>query len=145
MACGVDKALEQLLQCPICHGKLKDPKLLSACGHTFCKECLSGLINHHAGEGSATMECPLCRKRMSVSRTRVDNLLTNFIANGIMEVHNGIMEALEIAKRSNIPKNPCPKHPQIEMKFACEPCHQIICSDCALTDHLKHGDGPKSL
>ncbi|XP_071511340.1 tripartite motif containing 13-like [Diadema antillarum] len=137
MACGVDKAFEQLLRCPICHGKLKDAKLLSACGHTFCKECLSSLINHHIGQGSATMECPLCRKKVNVRNMKTDNLVTNFMA-------NGIMEAVETVKR-NLPKNACPKHPQNEMKFACEPCHLIICSDCGLTDHLKHGDGPKSL
>ncbi|XP_072181931.1 tripartite motif-containing protein 59-like [Diadema setosum] len=137
MACGVEKAFEHLLKCPICHGKLKDAKLLSPCGHTFCKECLSSLINHHIRQGSATMECPLCRKIINVINMNTDNLVTNFMA-------NGITEALETAKR-NIQKNACPKHPQNEMKFACEPCHQIVCCECVLTDHYQHGDGPKSL
>eukprot|EP00045_Choanoeca_perplexa_P020030 m.295684 g.295684 ORF g.295684 m.295684 type:complete len:156 (-) comp60361_c0_seq1:37-504(-) len=43
------------LQCSVCQGPLKEARA-NKCGHTFCKGCLLGYLQHSRGSG-----CPMCR------------------------------------------------------------------------------------
>eukprot|EP01050_Picozoa_sp_SAG11_P002629 SAG11_NODE_135_length_15131_cov_9.906599_8_plen_1752_part_00 len=47
-------------RCPICLDVLDAPACSSKCGHVFCLECISSVINTNA-VGSDTGPCPLCR------------------------------------------------------------------------------------
>lgn len=50
----VDRAfLEEMLQCSLCHERMKFPASLT-CGHSFCRACLRVALGHRK-------ECPMCR------------------------------------------------------------------------------------
>ncbi len=50
---NVEQVLTQKCECPICFNVYQDPHL-TKCGHTFCKECISEVINRQH-------LCPECR------------------------------------------------------------------------------------
>ena len=64
--------LRDELLCPICHEFIIDAVVLSECGHTFCKACLSQWIN-------TKHTCPECRAnvRTKPTRCRVFDSLVN--------------------------------------------------------------------
>mmetsp|Transcript_58618 Transcript_58618/g.113102 ORF Transcript_58618/g.113102 Transcript_58618/m.113102 type:complete len:96 (+) Transcript_58618:97-384(+) len=45
--------LEDLLQCSLCHDRMREPASL-CCGHSFCQACLRQALRHRH-------ECPICR------------------------------------------------------------------------------------
>lgn len=54
------RALEENLQCPVCRSLLYMPTTLSACGHSFCAECLAAVTRLSTGPPG----CPVCRAPM---------------------------------------------------------------------------------
>eukprot|EP01024_Parvocaulis_polyphysoides_P024127 TRINITY_DN22153_c0_g2_i1.p2 TRINITY_DN22153_c0_g2~~TRINITY_DN22153_c0_g2_i1.p2 ORF type:complete len:204 (-),score=26.20 TRINITY_DN22153_c0_g2_i1:3-614(-) len=68
--------LQQYLEetkCPICHGMLKAPRLVKACMHRFCKDCITRAI-------SDRQKCPVCKchlgsHRETMEDTRMQKLL----------------------------------------------------------------------
>eukprot|EP01025_Chloroclados_australasicus_P009707 TRINITY_DN13722_c0_g2_i2.p1 TRINITY_DN13722_c0_g2~~TRINITY_DN13722_c0_g2_i2.p1 ORF type:complete len:495 (+),score=50.08 TRINITY_DN13722_c0_g2_i2:167-1651(+) len=68
--------LQQYLEetkCPICHGMLKAPRLVKACMHRFCKDCITRAI-------SDRQKCPVCKAHLGSHRetmedTRMQKLL----------------------------------------------------------------------
>ncbi|XP_051269922.1 E3 ubiquitin-protein ligase TRIM39-like isoform X2 [Dicentrarchus labrax] len=52
---------EKDLSCPVCHDIFKDPVVLS-CSHSFCKDCLQRWWRE-----KPTQDCPVCRRRSSMS------------------------------------------------------------------------------
>ena len=47
------------LECPICNEQFKDPRVVRACGHTFCWGC----IQKDAKVSGIAYRCPTCRKK----------------------------------------------------------------------------------
>ena len=69
------------LKCPCCDGMFKDPVISIGCGHTFCKECISGTNDAVVGEGQV---CPLDQTKLDAS---------SFVANRAVQ---GQLEELQI-------------------------------------------------
>lgn len=53
--------LRNELDCQICYSLILDP-LTTPCGHTFCRECLAGMLHH-------SDLCPICRRTMYLPST----------------------------------------------------------------------------
>ncbi|KAI1013724.1 hypothetical protein LB503_010656 [Fusarium chuoi] len=67
--------IKDRLVCPICIGIIVTP-VITPCGHLFCLECIQ---RHHR----TCQCCPLDRKRIQVSRTR--------LARGVMDAIGGLL------------------------------------------------------
>lgn len=78
MACAIpDKHLE----CAVCMEHFKEPKVLP-CLHTFCKDCLKGLIKKQGSDHVIT--CPECRQDAKIADGNVNKLQPNFWINNFM-------------------------------------------------------------
>ncbi|KAH7694812.1 hypothetical protein AAVH_38136, partial [Aphelenchoides avenae] len=49
-----------MTNCPVCLDVYKDPRVLTACGHSVCAECLQGVIDQ--GPSLISVKCPKCRE-----------------------------------------------------------------------------------
>uniref|UniRef100_A0A3B3SGJ6 Tripartite motif containing 35-12 n=1 Tax=Paramormyrops kingsleyae TaxID=1676925 RepID=A0A3B3SGJ6_9TELE len=65
--------LEEELCCAVCSDFFKDPVVLK-CSHSFCRVCLQ-----KCWEGKSSQECPLCRRKSSVTDPPVNIVLRNIV------------------------------------------------------------------
>ena len=78
--------ISDFLQCSICLDMYDNPKCL-ACYHSFCKNCIDETLqfNH---DGSATIDCPKCKKQTFIDATKTTNdLHSNFEIKGIVDAY----------------------------------------------------------
>mmetsp|Transcript_32446 Transcript_32446/g.91942 ORF Transcript_32446/g.91942 Transcript_32446/m.91942 type:complete len:309 (+) Transcript_32446:300-1226(+) len=47
------------LSCQLCRQLYRDPHVVPICGHTFCRDCIHGVLE---GPGITQSQCPVCRK-----------------------------------------------------------------------------------
>ncbi len=59
-------ALEALLECPVCVGRLAVPVTIG-CGHTYCRECI---LSIPPLPGGGVLTCPLCRAPHTLEAVR---------------------------------------------------------------------------
>ncbi|XP_041812299.1 E3 ubiquitin-protein ligase TRIM39 isoform X1 [Chelmon rostratus] len=64
--------LEEELSCPVCCEIFKDPVVLK-CSHSFCRACLQQFWN----KKKARRECPVCRRKCSLTEPTVSLALKN--------------------------------------------------------------------
>ncbi|XP_075936235.1 E3 ubiquitin-protein ligase TRIM39-like [Anarhichas minor] len=64
--------LEEELSCPVCCDIFKDPVVLK-CSHSFCRSCLQQFWN----KKKARRECPICRRKCSLTEPTVSLALKN--------------------------------------------------------------------
>lgn len=64
--------LEEELSCPVCCDIFKDPVVLK-CSHSFCRDCLQQFWN----KKKARRECPICRRKCSLTEPTVSLALKN--------------------------------------------------------------------
>uniref|UniRef100_A0A0K0F6I7 RING finger protein nhl-1 (inferred by orthology to a C. elegans protein) n=1 Tax=Strongyloides venezuelensis TaxID=75913 RepID=A0A0K0F6I7_STRVS len=74
--------IEQLLTCPICLERFKNPKLL-ACQHTFCLHCLDGYAESSIGK----LKCPECRAEHNLPYDGAKSLQTNYTLVRFLDIH----------------------------------------------------------
>ncbi|KAI9826113.1 MAG: hypothetical protein M1832_000562 [Thelocarpon impressellum] len=55
------EAARHELDCQVCYGLMFDP-LTTACGHTFCRECLHRVLDHSS-------ICPICRRALEMPQS----------------------------------------------------------------------------
>ena len=67
------ESVKKELECPVCMDTFVVPRLLS-CMHTFCEECLRGLLKDEWGV--QTIKCPSCRSVTQVSFSVDFNFIT---------------------------------------------------------------------
>ena len=53
------EAIADTLKCSVCLDLYDDPLILSGCGHTFCRECIT---KHLQGRKAYSSQCPECKK-----------------------------------------------------------------------------------
>ncbi|XP_069027074.1 LON peptidase N-terminal domain and RING finger protein 3-like [Embiotoca jacksoni] len=125
------------LECSLCMRLFYEP-VTTACGHTFCLQCLERCLDHNA-------KCPLCKEELSeylVQRqycktVLMENLISKYLPSELMERQKIHQE--EMAELSNLNKNvpifvctmafptvPCPLH-------IFEPCYRLMIRRCMET------------
>eukprot|EP00057_Strongylocentrotus_purpuratus_P007319 XP_011661793.1 PREDICTED: E3 ubiquitin-protein ligase TRIM71-like [Strongylocentrotus purpuratus] len=114
------------LTCPLCLDTFDEPRILTSCGHTFCRKCLKNYDLSH--QDLDHMVCPLCRKVTKLSANRVDDFLTNVTVNGLVEEYHakcgGMNAILEMR-----PKCTACKFQQDAVSF-CRTCNNYMCVEC---------------
>ncbi|EDO39528.1 predicted protein [Nematostella vectensis] len=80
----LQRALNDELRCSVCYEVFSDPRTLTACLHSFCKECLHKMLSKR----SKYIHCPLCRKKTAVPRRGVKGLPLNSVIRRLVDVHS---------------------------------------------------------
>ena len=112
------------MDCPLCcdsfDQETRIPRIL-ACGHTFCKQCISS-IKKSSVIGDITIECPNCRH--SVCIKSLDDLPKNYL----------LSEMLENSKKNLSSQSAewCSLHAQKRISYYCKTCFKPLCSKCLL-------------
>ncbi|XP_071481472.1 tripartite motif-containing protein 10-like [Diadema antillarum] len=130
------KELNEELMCPICHDVIQDAKMLE-CGHTFCNVCIDRTIEITQQRDEDWeingIACPCCR----LPSLPGELLPKNWMVDNIISVIDSF--------QNNAASNMCSRHRMNEMKYYCERCEVLVCSDCVIEDHYNHRKRPKSL
>nr|CDJ82341.1 Zinc finger and NHL repeat domain containing protein [Haemonchus contortus] len=129
--------IEQLLTCPICLDRYKQPKLLP-CQHTFCYPCLESC----ADSLHRTLKCPECRAEHSIPYEGVKAFQSNYTLTGFLEIHlqatpDSAAEIEEYIRRYNLERcKVCDEKADCEL---CAHCERKACKECRQThmDMLK--------
>ena len=159
------KKVEDQLQCAICLGTYKEPKLLQ-CFHVFCKGCLVELVVQDQ-QGSHFLNCPSCRQSVAVPTNGVDGLQAAFHIHHLQEIRDDLKGAetplsstqisvigelsdvpdlnvdslrdLEISSL-NLPQptSYCFTHNQKKLELFCETCNKLICLRCVVLGGYHH-------
>ncbi|CEF66994.1 E3 ubiquitin-protein ligase TRIM71 [Strongyloides ratti] len=123
--------IEQLLTCPICLERFKNPKLL-ACQHTFCLHCLDGYAESSIGK----LKCPECRAEHNLPYDGAKNLQTNYTLVRFLDIHleasgENTEEIEAYIDRYNMERcKICDEKTTCEN---CSHCDKRACSDCRKT------------
>ncbi|XP_057299646.1 uncharacterized protein LOC130630245 isoform X2 [Hydractinia symbiolongicarpus] len=120
------------VKCSYCSQTLEEPKILE-CNHTFCKECLDGLLVFRHN-GSATIQCPeeLCEEETSLESSETTNsLATN---------HN--MSAVVKSLSHENTKYLCEESSNCKSSVtrSCTKCQTNTCDDCWLSHDCVDAD-----
>ncbi|KAL2307085.1 hypothetical protein Nmel_000028 [Mimus melanotis] len=97
--------------CPLCLELFRQP-VLTACGHSFCQQCLAAVLGHPPRPAA----CPQCRSTVQPGSLRPSRSL------GAVAELARAME--EVATRAR-----CPQHGSL-MELFCEPCAAPLCALC---------------
>ena len=65
------------LVCSICMDVFTDPVMPPACQHTFCRKCLTSLVENYR---TANAPCPFCRKNFKLSTVKTNLLASAMIS-----------------------------------------------------------------
>ncbi|XP_023930757.1 tripartite motif-containing protein 3-like [Lingula anatina] len=141
---------ENILTCSICLGEYKDPRVLP-CYHTFCYGCISDHATRTLTP-NRTFLCPICREEVQFPVGGLDQLKKNFIFSKTKDIITKQQEKQALEEdQSNVAAVTqtiaqmtirCEKHSNNELKYYCEDDDTVVCGDCALTDHYRHGIVP---
>ena len=117
--------LDAVLQCVICIQPFTNPKMLQ-CGHTFCQECLQGVLN--ASRQTGRVSCPTCREATPIPTSGIAGLRTDFKVNTIMEARRQRSN-----RRSTDTCNMCKfRGRNVIAKMFCVDCNVSYCEECLL-------------
>ena len=124
--------LEEQLKCPVCLDLFTNPKTLP-CLHSFCQECLEGLLQEREASGDTYyLSCPTCRQHTEVPREGVGAFPVAFTLNNLKEITQSL---------TNIVSNPqqvtCNNHDK-PLDMFCVTCETVICHYCAIRSHEGH-------
>uniref|UniRef100_A0A915PJR9 RING-type domain-containing protein n=1 Tax=Setaria digitata TaxID=48799 RepID=A0A915PJR9_9BILA len=126
--------IEQLLTCPICLDRYKQPKLLP-CHHTFCLPCLDNCVDvvHRV------LKCPECRAEHPVPYEGVKNFQSNYTLTGFLDIHlqatdDNAAQLEAYIQRYNLER--CKVCDEKAVLDICAHCEKRVCSDCRAT-HLE--------
>ncbi|XP_077998236.1 E3 ubiquitin-protein ligase TRIM71-like [Glandiceps talaboti] len=114
---------EQFLRCKICFKDFNTPKLLP-CLHSFCKECLEGLIHPE----NRSLDCPVCKHHLSLydNQNGVDGLRDNDFISSLTETM-GMLK--KIRNREGAIVCTCCSTENDATSY-CLTCADLLCSDC---------------
>ncbi|XP_064598998.1 E3 ubiquitin-protein ligase TRIM71-like [Liolophura sinensis] len=139
MAAYVDSVGEQL-SCVVCQKRFTDPRLLP-CLHTFCRNCLAGLVSrsHPTGLGKGLcLKCPSCHTVVPLTSAGVDSLPSNMFISNILDVvvsqeddyDPGGSERTSHSSRGQIARwcNSCDEGS--EATSLCQNCSEYLCGNC---------------
>ncbi|XP_021948374.1 RING finger protein nhl-1 isoform X2 [Folsomia candida] len=124
---------DQLLTCAICLDRYRNPKLLP-CQHSFCVECLEGLVDYVRKQ----IKCPECRAEHRVGYQGVAGFPTNVTLQRFLELHIDLTGELPDPFSNQVMER-CQICSEKQYLNTCSHCDKKICGDCkdAHVDVLK--------
>ncbi|XP_011667924.2 tripartite motif-containing protein 5-like [Strongylocentrotus purpuratus] len=144
MTSSFRQAVHKNLECPVCLGFLKDPKILR-CFHTFCKGCLETLLEFHQDKQSIT--CPICRESTPIANGDISKMptciaLASMIADVATQekehtnVNDGDMSDCDVTLKRSCK---CKEHSNGYKECFCVNCGRYICYRCGVVEHVQEG------
>lgn len=125
--------LDSALTCTVCFDSFgegeRKPLMLPSCGHTFCKQCVHGII---ASENKGQFHCPTCRRCQPV--LSLEDLPVNY---ALLEVASLAPSAApEQGPKEAVVKEEerCPDHGS-RLAFWCSSCESATCGECLFESH----------
>uniref|UniRef100_A0A673NF33 E3 ubiquitin-protein ligase TRIM39-like n=1 Tax=Sinocyclocheilus rhinocerous TaxID=307959 RepID=A0A673NF33_9TELE len=118
--------LEDELSCPVCCEIFTDPVVLK-CSHSFCRLCLQAFWNKKA----AKRECPVCRRKCSLTEPTVSLALKN-VCDAIAQEQKGQASARVGSYSTNgtfKPEALCATHGE-GLKLFCQYDEEVLCCVC---------------
>ncbi|XP_070537491.1 tripartite motif-containing protein 2-like [Ptychodera flava] len=112
--------------CPICAGKVKDPKLLP-CNHTACLTCLKQLVVKGKGGGPAYLKCPSCEQQIFIPAKGVGDLPSDDLLVDFDMLRDGYVASIKCGNCADGATAEC----------WCSDCGVFVCENC----RLEHRDG----
>ncbi|XP_078702532.1 tripartite motif-containing protein 2-like [Branchiostoma floridae x Branchiostoma belcheri] len=109
---------EQFLTCAVCMLHYRDARILP-CLHTFCKRCLQ-----EWAAKQQPLECPTCRKPVSLPDQGVDGLKINFYVNNLLD-----FAAVKKGAEPGVPCQVCEGNVE-GSKSWCADCATLMCESC---------------
>lgn len=117
--------LEEELSCPICCEIFKDPVVLK-CSHSFCRACLQQFWN----KKKARRECPVCRRKCSLTEPTVSLALKNVADTFLREQQRQAAtpggHGDQAAAESEVK---CLTHGEV-LKLYCQDDSEVLCCVC---------------
>ncbi|ROT85015.1 hypothetical protein C7M84_021556 [Penaeus vannamei] len=124
--------LDSALTCTVCFDSFgegeRKPLMLPSCGHTFCKQCVHGII---ASENKGQFHCPTCRRCQPV--LSLEDLPVNY---ALLEVASLAPSAApeQGPKEAVLKEERCPDHGS-RLAFWCSSCESATCGECLFESH----------
>ncbi|XP_057300517.1 tripartite motif-containing protein 45-like [Hydractinia symbiolongicarpus] len=116
--------LSTILECKICLGIYHNPKLLN-CGHTYCQDCLDGILVFQ-DDGNAEMPCPLrCPKKTKLDQHETtSSLITNYPLVDMLGAVSNAEQGNYLCQSIN--------HDKQSISYSCTTCSAKICGKCQI-------------
>uniref|UniRef100_A0A8C8VHT5 Uncharacterized protein n=1 Tax=Pelusios castaneus TaxID=367368 RepID=A0A8C8VHT5_9SAUR len=116
------RRLQEELTCPVCLDYLRDPVMVSECGHNFCRACVTRCWEE---EPARALSCPQCREPVARRLFRPNRQLANVV---------------EIVRRGGAGGGAglCARHGEA-LKLYCQEDRKAVCLVCHLSwEHRAH-------
>nr|XP_057905248.1 E3 ubiquitin-protein ligase TRIM39 [Doryrhamphus excisus] len=119
--------LEEELSCPVCCEIFKEPVVLK-CSHSFCRACLQQFWN----KKKARRECPICRRKCSLTEPTVSLALKNVADTFLKEQQLQTSVAGSVASmklEADVEDVRCTNHGEV-LKLFCLDDLETLCCVC---------------
>uniref|UniRef100_A0A3B4UQ22 Tripartite motif-containing protein 35-like n=1 Tax=Seriola dumerili TaxID=41447 RepID=A0A3B4UQ22_SERDU len=120
--------LEEELSCPVCCEIFKEPVVLK-CSHSFCRACLQQFWN----KKKARRECPVCRRKCSLTEPTVSLALKNVADTFLREQERKTSPAGTVAgwtgEEAGMVEAKCTTHGEV-LKLFCLDDFEVLCCVC---------------
>ncbi|MCJ8746044.1 hypothetical protein PDJAM_G00137230 [Pangasius djambal] len=115
--------VEDQLSCPVCCEIFADPVVLR-CSHSFCRTCLNQFWNKKAPK----RECPVCRRRCSLTEPTISLVLKN-VCETLVQEQKGLNTPPSSPGTTARPLDLCPTHRE-PLKLFCHDDEELLCCVC---------------
>ncbi|KAF0984768.1 hypothetical protein FDP41_000667 [Naegleria fowleri] len=131
----INRHLEQIVKCSLCHNKPTTPHLCPCCSKIVCLPCIKRWL---VDQGKSN--CPNCRASLHMNQM-VNCKFVSEISSELEKLQSQIHSRKEKTITST-PRNiieQCSNH-DLPLIYYCETCKAAICSDCAMFEdkHKAH-------
>lgn len=127
MASGAPgERLRDEARCPVCLDFLQDPVSV-ACGHSFCRRCISEFCEKSASTQGGLYTCPQCRGPFGLDSLRPNRQLASLV-DGVRQLGLGA---------GPVGVHQCARHRE-DLTLFCEDDQEALCWVCDTT--LEHRD-----
>lgn len=153
------KKVRDELTCAVCLNYLRDPKLLD-CAHSFCRNCLAGLLESPRAQRDNAISCPTCRNSTPLGTGGVDSLQNNFTVRSLVTIVSEEIKMEEnqsqgacasedtrvqrdeggpasVPLKVEISLPNCTKH-DLSQEYYCAECNELLCRSCMMDKHRLH-------